>query len=269
MMMAGARIQGSSAWARIGPKTLLGAWLLAGCCTWANAGLFDDDEARRAILELRQRVDEANTRAKAESSRLNDENAQLRKALLDFQAQIDQLKQEQARLRGLDEQRTKDLSDLQMRQRETALNVDDRLRRFEPLKVNHDGVEFTAMPAEKAEYEAALGIFRKGDFAQAQQAFQAFLNRYANSGYVPSSLFWLGNAQFASREFKESVGTFKQLAKQFPDHPRSPEAMLSLANAQVELKDVRGAKKTLEDLVRAYPKSEAAGAARDRIPRMK
>ena len=54
----------------------------------AQAGLFDDDEARKAILDLRQRVEQSNTAIKG----LADENAQLRRALLDFQGQIEGLK---------------------------------------------------------------------------------------------------------------------------------------------------------------------------------
>ena len=45
--------------------------------------------------------------------------------------------------------------------------------------------------------------------------------------------------------------------------------MLSIANCQIELKDSPGARKTLEDLVKAYPQSEAAGAARERLVRLK
>ena len=53
------------------------------------------------------------------------------------------------------------------------------------------------------------------------------------------------------------------------DHPRVPDALLSVANCQIELKDIRGARKTLEDLVRLYPKSEAATAARERLPKLR
>ena len=45
--------------------------------------------------------------------------------------------------------------------------------------------------------------------------------------------------------------------------------MLSIANCQVELKDTKAARKTLEDLIKAYPQSEAAAAARQRLPRLK
>ncbi|MGH8805826.1 MAG: tol-pal system protein YbgF, partial [Polaromonas sp.] len=132
-----------------------------------------------------------------------------------------------------------------------------------------DGKEFVAEPAEKQEFEAALAVLRKGDFAAAQTSFQAFMKRYPQSGYKSSALFWLGNAQYALRNYRDAVANFRALAAAEPDHMRAPEALLSMANCQVELKDVKAARKTLEDLVKAYPQSEAASVAKERLVKLK
>jgi tol-pal system protein YbgF len=126
-----------------------------------------------------------------------------------------------------------------------------------------------AEPAEKRDFEAALAVFRKGDFPASQSVFVDFLKRYPRSGYAPSALFWLGNAQYATRDYKEAMINFRSLIGREPEHLRAPEAVLSIANCQIELKDARGAKKTLEDLIKAYPQSEAAGAAKERLARLK
>lgn len=99
--------------------------------------------------------------------------------------------------------------------------------------------------------------------------FADFLNRYPQSGYYSSGLFWLGNAQYATKDYKEAMINFREIMKRTPDHLRAPEAALSVANCQIELKDVKGARKTLEDLIKAYPQSEAAPAARDRLSRLR
>ena len=243
------------------------------CSLQAGAGLFDDDEARKAILDLRQRVDAASTQAERrtqeESGKLREENSQLRRSLLDLQNQIETLKTDLAKLRGQDEQLARELAELQRRQKDIAQGVDDRLARFEPVKVSVDGREFMADPAEKRDFEAALAVFRKGDFAPASAAFADFNKRYPQSGYGPSALFWIGNAQYANREYRDAIVNFRALLQRVPDHMRAPEAMLSIANCQIELKDNRSARKTLEDLVKAWPQSEAASAAKDRLSRLK
>jgi tol-pal system protein YbgF len=169
----------------------------------------------------------------------------------------------------MNEQVARDLAELQRRQKDITQGVNDRLRQFEPAKVALDGREFMAEPMEKRDFEAALVVFRKGDFAAAQAGYLEFLRRYPQSGYATAALFWLGNSQYATRDYKEAMINFRALVAKEPEHLRSPEAVLSIANCQIELKDTRAARKTLEDLIKAYPQSEAAAAAKDRLARLK
>ena len=253
-------------------RALAMAAMLAASLSSAHAAIFEDGEARRAILEMRQRVDGlqlSQQRSAEEVRKLGEENAQLRRSLLDLQTQIETLRAEQAKLNGQNEQLLRDVGELQRRQKDIAQGVDERLRQFEPIKVTVDGREFQADPAEKRDFEAALAVFRSGKFPDASAAFAAFVRQYPRSGYVPSARFWLGNAQYATREYKDAIGNFKQMLTEAPTHARAPEAALSIANCQIELKDTRTARKTLEDLLRAYPQSEAAVAAKERLSRLK
>lgn len=246
-------------------KALLALTLSCAFVSTGHAALFEDDEARRAILELRQRVDVL----QQVNQRSGDDNSQVRRSLLDLQTQIETLRMEHAKLRGQNEQLLRDVADLQRRQKDIAQGVDERLRQFEPVKVTVDGLEFQADAGEKRDFEAALAVFRAGKFADAKTAFAGFVRQYPRSGYVPSARFWLGNAQYAAREYKEAIGNFKMLLSEAPGHARAPEAALSIANCQIELKETRTARKTLEDLLRDYPQSEAAVAAKERLSRLK
>lgn len=250
----------------------------------AGAALFEDSEARRAILDLRQRVESQRQVIEQQSQALNEalnqavnqaqqraaeDASQMRRSLIDLQAQIESLRAELARLRGQDEQFGRDLADVQRRLKDQAQGLDERFRRFEPVKVSVDGREFSAEPAEVRAYDAALAVFRKGEFAPAQAAFTDFIRRYPGSGYLPSARFWLGNAQYANREYREAIANFRALLAEAPDHVRAPESVLSIANCQIELKDTAAARKTLQDLMKAYPQSEAAAAARERLARLR
>ena len=234
-----------------------------------HSALFDDDEARKAIIELRQKVDIQQQRNVEELRKANDDNAQLRRSILDLSNQIEVLRAEIAKMRGQDEQLTRDVAEVQRKQKDITQGVDERFRKFEPSKVTVDGTEFVAGPAEIRDFDAALATLRRGDFAPEQTAFSDFVNRYPQSGYRPSALFWLGNAQYALRAYREAIINFKSVVAIAPDHVRSPEAALSIANCQVELKDLKAARKTLEDLIKVYPQSEAASVAKDRLTKLK
>ena len=232
---------------------------------YAHAALFDDDEARRAILDLRQRFEAS----QLELRRTADDNIQLRRSMLELSNQLEVLRAEVAKLRGQDELLSRDVAEIQRRQKDLSQGVDERMRKFEPSKISVDGQEFVASPAETRDFEAALAVLRKGDFATAQVAFLDFVNRNPQSGYRPSAVFWLGNAQYALRNYRDAVANFKGLLTLAPDHARAPEAALSIANCQVELKDMKSARKTLEDLIKVYPQSEAASVAKERLSRLK
>ncbi len=256
-------------------RSLLVAGLLLAAGT-ASAGIFDDEEARRAILDLRQRVDavkqdKADTDRKIteEMQRASEEAAQLRRSILDLQNQLEASRADMAKLRGQNEQLARDLSEFQRRQKDASVALDDRLRKFEPLPVTVDGKEFLADPAEKREYDANLAVFRKGDFAAATNGFVDFLNRNPQTGYRASALFWLGNAQYANKDCKSAVVNFKSLIAMAPAHMHAPEAMLTIANCQSEAKETKAARKTLEDIIATYPTTEAANAAKDRLARLK
>ena len=243
--------------------SLVGFWV--GFSVIAHAALFEDDEARRAILDLRQKLEVTQQGLKSQA----DDIAVLRRALFELQNQIEALKAEQSALRGANEQLLRELSDIQLKQKDVLQTVDTRLSKFEPVKVVLDGLEFQADPSEKKEFETALAVFRTGDFAAAQNSLLNFLRKYPTSGYASSTLFWLGNAQYATKDYKESIVNFRKLLSIAPQHARAAEAMLAISNCLVELKDIKAAKKAMEDLVKQYPTSEAAQTAKDRLTRLR
>lgn len=245
------------------------ALLAAGA---AHAGLFDDDEARKAIVDLRGRLTAVEESGKARASELAATNAALteqiaalRRSLLDLNSQLEAMRTDMAKLRGNDEQMLRDLAEVQRRQKDLGNALDDRLRKLEPIKVTIEGREALVDPEEKRAYDDALAAIRGGDFDKSVNMLGAFQRRYPGSPYSDMSRFWLGNALYGKRDYKEAISAFRSFVSSAPDHPRAPEALLALANSQAEMKDPNGARKTIQELMKAYPQSEAAQAGKERL----
>ncbi|MBC7942381.1 MAG: tol-pal system protein YbgF [Chitinophagaceae bacterium] len=237
-----------------------------------RAGLFDDEEARKAIVDLRARITQSDERAGTRLAELSAGNAQLleqlaamRRSLLDLNNQLEAMRTDMARLRGSDEQLAKDLGDVQRRQKDLGQALDDRLRKIEPVKVTIDGREALVEPEEKQAYEEAIAVVRSGDFDKAVAALGQFQRRYPVSAYGDSARFWTGNALYGKRDYKGAIGSFRSFVASSPEHPRAPEALLALANSQAEMKDPRAARKTIDELLKTYPRSEAAQAGKERL----
>ena len=240
-------------------KTLIAALMAAFSCASlsAHAALFGDDEARRAILDVRTKVDTLQ-QSKADNS-----------AVLELSNQNDQLRQEIARLNGQIEVLSNEVANIQQRQKDFYVDLDNRLRKLEPQVVTVDGKDATVELSEQRTYDNALALFKAGDYKKSGAAFADFLQRYPQSAYAPSAQYWIGNAYYAQRDYKNAIAAQQALLKKYPGNPKGADALLNIASSYTELKDKPAAKKSLESLITQYPNATASQTAKERLANFK
>jgi tol-pal system protein YbgF len=226
----------------------------------ANAALFEDDEARRAILDIRARLDNMQSEINAKADKTNS---------LDLNSENEQLRQEIAKLRGQIEVLTNELANTQKRQKDFYVDLDGRLRKLEPKTVTIDGKEVSVEQSEQRAYDAALAYFKAGDYKNAGASFYDFTRRYPQSGLAPSAQYWLGNTYYAQRDYRNAIAAQQVVVKSYPDNPKAADALLNIASCYMELKDKASAKKTLETLIAQYPNSPTAQTAQERLATLK
>ena len=230
----------------------------------ASAGLFDDDEARKAILDVRTKIEAVNARLDSTLERKADKNT-----ALELANDNEQLRADIAKLRGQIEVLANDVANTQRRQQDFYVDLDNRLRKIEPKRVTVDGKDAVVEVNEQRSFDNAMSLFKDGDYKNAGTAFGSFMTTYPQSAYAGSALYWLGNSYYAQRDCKNTIVAMQQLSKTFPDHPKAPDAMLNTAVCYGELKDKQASKKALESLIARYPDSEAAQAAKNRLATQK
>jgi tol-pal system protein YbgF len=235
-----------SSYTRIALTISLGALLSSNA--WA---IFSDDEARKAILEMRKSVQASQG------------------AILDLQNQIEKLRTENAQLRGQIESLQKQTDDLTKNQKTYYQDLDNRLTRFEPQTIEVEGVTGVAQPGERSAYEEALNAFQNNQIKKADSDLTAFIRKYPSSPYLPLALFWSGNTKYALKDYNGSINQLQTLITRFPGHQRVPAAMLTLGNANLESGKKAVAKKVLSDLITKYPDSEAAKEAKPIVANIK
>ncbi len=215
------------------------------CFSTSAWALFNDDDARKAILDLRKTL--ANTQ-------------------LELQGQIDKLKSENAELRGKVENLEKQGEDISSSQKTYYQDLDNRLGNFEPRTFTIEGVSGVVQPAEKKAYDDALKAFQNGSLKKADADFSSFISRFPKSPYVPLALFWGGNSKYANKDCKGATTQLQSLISRYPSHPRVPAAMVTLGNCQLESGNKAAAKKIFSEIVTKYPDSDAAQQAQSLIP---
>ena len=241
---------------------LLGLLLASGA---ARAGMFDDEEARKAIMALRAQVEASQ---KATEERLAKIESQAQDRSIDGARQLDELRQELARLRGQLEVQAHRIDTLDQRQKDLYVDLDARLRKLETSAKAQEQQAATAAAdpvAEGKAYEAALNQFKLGNFQAAVAAFQGFLASYPGSQQASNAQYWIGNAYYELRDYKSAIAAQQKVLASWPDSPKAPDAMLNIASCQAAAGDNKAARETLHALLKKYPGTAAADQAKQRL----
>lgn len=122
---------------------------------------------------------------------------------------------------------------------------------------------------EKAAYQVAFDSLKEGRYKIAKEQFSKFLKDYPSSIYAGNAQYWLGEAHYVTRSFKQAVNEFNQVIKRYPGSSKIPDAMLKLGYTFYELKQYDQAKSILQDLRTLHPNSTAARLAGKRLDRMR
>jgi len=241
------------------------SWLLAASlCLWAvltptaQAALFEDEEARRAILDLRQRLENQRQsqlqsseqtlqksldqsqkqfeilRKQVESD-INQLKQDNRQAVLQLQAQIEALKQDIAILRGEREQLLREISLLQRAQKDTNVDIEERFQKMnshltkqEPLAVKDDAPKSGKVNVQVDGFEFLAEPEEKRDFEAA---------------FV---LFRKGDFSAAAKEFAQFV-------KVYSASGYKPSALYWLGSARFARRDFNEAIVQLKGLANDFP----------------
>ena len=254
----------------------------------AHAGLFDDKEARKKIMEIETKQQSDHNTAMAAIADLKKNQAALEKriaaieaivqggGLADMQNQIETLKQEVANLKGDLEVAQHNLDATQTRQKDLYTDTDTRLRRIEGSASSPSNSLSNAAPAntptqpvaEEKDAKAfadANALSQSARHKEAFAAFDAFLKEYPNSKLVADALYGMGYSQFALKNYKSSIATQQKVIDLHPNSPKVPDAMFNMANGQIQLGQVGSAKKTLRDLAAKYPDAAVTPSAQKRL----
>jgi len=239
---------------------------------WA---LFGDDEARKAVIEVRGKLEAFQRETLRQLNDMGQKQVEMEQRLarleqgqrvnLDQQNQIDALRADVARLRGQLEVQLNEMTQTRKQQKELSATLDTRMKPFEPMQVTIDDKSFSVDQNEKRAYDSALEMFRASDFRGAIAAFQSFQKAHPDSPYNPLVLYWQGGAQYASGDFKAAIATMDQFARRFPDNVRVPDAMLIQGNAQADAGDRKSARETFKTIGDKFPGTPASGAAKERM----
>jgi len=114
-------------------------------------------------------------------------------------------------------------------------------------------------------YEAAYRLFKAGQFRNAREAFERFIELNPQSSLVDNALFWIGETHYRSEDFPSAILRYEQVLERFPNGSKVPDAMLKMGYALEKIQEPQAAAAILDKLVKDHPQSPQAGLASKKI----
>ena len=221
---------------------------------------------------------------------------------------LEKLQGEIRKLRGEMEIQTHTLSELKKRQRELYLDIDRRLLNVErkqggssysvspgapslpsatapethrpaptssqaggrsATKSTASGKSVSAKGGEQAAYQKAFDLLRELRYEAAIIGFRQFLKDFPDGRYAHIAQYWLAEANYAQRNFKEAIGDYQALVSRFPSSPKLAEALLKIGYSQYEMSEYAQSAETLNGLLKRYPGTTEAGQAQNLLKKIR
>lgn len=113
-------------------------------------------------------------------------------------------------------------------------------------------------PADPAvAFKQARQLLLDGDYANAEQAFSAYVTNYPDNAKTPEARYWLGETLFVREAYTDAAAAYIGAIRGWPQSSWAPDATLKLARSMVALKKTAEACRTLDELSKRYPKASS------------
>jgi len=253
-------------------STLMLVPLLAAAEVPARLTYLEQQNAQltRALLELRK------------------QQKQLRRTLLDQAVKMLELQRNIQNLQGQIEELNHHLEEMKNSQQEMKLALDNRLDELQQaldkkLSIADDtpnsGLEqrpgeqpktqesFVAEEdnEETQAYQQAFELVQTGRYDSAITGLKEFLNQYPQSHKADEAQYWLAEMYYRQNKINLALTAFSQLLEKYPNSPKQAEALLKIGDIFSDKKDYATARAIYQQVIETYPGTETANLAEKRL----
>ena len=123
----------------------------------------------------------------------------------------------------------------------------------------------TAGAREKAFYDDAYAVFKRGDYSSARKKFTKFLTAFPQSTFRVNALFWIAECSYKEKQYEEAIIKYDQIITKYPHNPKIPSALLKQGFSFLMLGDKTDGKIILEKVIADYPDSDQAEIAKRKL----
>ena len=225
-------------------------------------------------------------------------------AMYEVLGRLEQLQHEVQQLRGVVEEQSQTISDLQKRQGNIYSDLDQRLQALTGNDIQHKAagvstsqaaqsvvnkastvpttvqsvaenpgviqesskaVSKSSSMSQKELYQAAYETLRNGHNTRAFAEFKSLLTKFPDGEYADNSQYWLGEAYKANQDFNSAKSAFSKVVSNYGGSPKVPDALLKLGYIELDQNNMAKARDYLTKVTVSYPGTTAAHLAAKKL----
>jgi tol-pal system protein YbgF len=119
---------------------------------------------------------------------------------------------------------------------------------------------------DKRTYKSAYGLVTRHQYAQAIEAFKAYLQIYNETGqYSANANYWLGELYSQQKEYDKAKLALSTVLDKFPQSGKVPDALLKLGVIALDQGDKESAQKYFSEVKKKYPNTGSAQLAEQEL----
>lgn len=99
------------------------------------------------------------------------------------------------------------------------------------------------------EYERAIQLLRSGEYKQARQLLEDFIQNHPKEELIIQAHYWCGMSYFLEKNYKKAAATFAENYQKYPKSPKMFDSLLRLAQSLGALGKTKDACATLDELL--------------------
>lgn len=172
-------------------------------------------------------------------------------------------------LRGAVERHGHALEQLEDRQRELYLDLDQRLSRLAVHRPStgsaHPGASAASEVAELAAYRRAVDLLQAGRYEEAIDKLAQYLGAYPQGKRADNARYWLAEAYYITERYERALASFYELLKVHPESEKRIQALLKIGFIHDTLGNENEAQQVLRKVVAEYRGTTVARLAEERL----